>query len=233
MFYKTTNDNKVLYNDDGELIYYIPQKYFDINVAQIHGEYVNSIGIFSYGIIKSSGVEKIKPFKCPTMMQCKPSLITKEKELLLDGEQEPSDYVLLHFYKNDELISNTKIPTNIDNVDMFNNLLIRANLPNNIPYDEIHEYIIENARLNKFNYKVNNQIMGILISVLCRDNKDPSKIYRYTDMKDNYKSISILQVPKYTSAYTAITSENADEAIAAALVNKSTIESPLEKAMMD
>jgi hypothetical protein len=43
----------------------------------------------------------------------------------------------------------------------------------------------------------------------------------------------ITKVPKYTSPYTAITSENADEAVAAALTIKSNADSPLEKIVME
>ena len=48
-----------------------------------------------------------------------------------------------------------------------------------------------------------------------------------------YKAVPITQIPKYISAYTAVTSENADEAIASAIENKSHTESPLEKVMMN
>ena len=77
-------------------------------------------------------------------------------------------------------------------------------------------------------------IIGILISELYRDPKDLSKPFRLSGMKDmlDYKAISILKVPKYTSPYTAITSENADESIAAAMTTKGTSSSPLEKVMM-
>ena len=49
----------------------------------------------------------------------------------------------------------------------------------------------------------------------------------------DYKSMPILQIPKYVSPYTSITSENADEAIANAIINKSKTDSPLEKVMMN
>jgi hypothetical protein len=49
----------------------------------------------------------------------------------------------------------------------------------------------------------------------------------------NYKAIPITKVPKYTSPYTAITSENPDEAIAAAITTSGTGQSPLEKVIMN
>jgi hypothetical protein len=51
-------------------------------------------------------------------------------------------------------------------------------------------------------------------------------------MENPYKAIPMTKIPKYISPYTAVTSENADEAVAAAMTLKSNTESPLEKVMM-
>ena len=233
-FFKEEND-KVIFTGDGELIYYIPEQYFDTNIAVPIGEIVETMGIFTYGLFDSKGKKlKISRFKCPTVIQCKPTSMSKEASYQLIGTKEPQAYRLLHFKKGAELICNVNIPKDIVNVEKFSTLLTSAKLPDNIPYDELHEYILENAELNGFNYKVSGQIIGILISELYRDSKDLSKPFRLSDTKDmtDYKSISIKKVPKYTSAYTAITSENADEAIAAAMTTSGKGDSPLEKVMM-
>lgn len=229
-------DSKVIFNDTGELIYYIPEKYFSLNVASSIGEVIQSIGIFSYGLFDKNGKKiKISRFKCPTMISCKPSSISKESSLHLIGTKEPEAYRLLHFHKGDELLCSTELPKSIENVEKFLNLLVRGNLPQTIPYDELYSYIIENAELNGFNYKVSGNIIGILISELYRDSNDLTKEFRLSDMKNmnDYTAIAITKVPKYTSPYAAITSENADEAIAAAMVNKGVSETPLEKVVMD
>jgi len=229
-------DSKVIFNDTGELIYYIPEKYFSLNVASSIGEVIQSIGIFSYGLFDKNGKKiKISRFKCPTMISCKPSSISKESSLHLIGTKEPEAYRLLHFHKGDELLCSTELPKSIENVEKFLNLLVRGNLPQTIPYDELYSYIIENAELNGFNYKVSGNIIGILISELYRDSNDLTKEFRLSDMKNmnDYTAIAITKVPKYTSSYAAITSENADEAIAAAMVNKGVSETPLEKVVMD
>ncbi len=46
-------DGKVIYSGDGELIYYVPEKYFDLKVATIIGEYVEVMGVFHTVILLS------------------------------------------------------------------------------------------------------------------------------------------------------------------------------------
>ena len=226
---------KVIFSGDGELIYYVPEKFFDLQMAYSLGDCVKLMGVFSYGLFDKQGKKiKISNFKCPTMFTCKPSSITKESSLHLIGTKEAEAYRLLHFKKGDELICSTALPMDVENVEKFLNLLVNAHLPQTIGYDEIYDYIITNASLNKFNYNVSGQIIGIVIGELYRDSKDLSKEFRLTDMKNmhDYTAISIKKVPKYISSYAAITSENADEAIAAAMTNKDLSDTPLERVVM-
>ena len=229
-------ENTLYYSGEGEMVYYVPQKYFDLNIAQINGEYVETMGIFCYcNFSKTGKADKVRHFKFPTIIKCKPSFIEKLNNFQLEGTKAPSSYQALKFRDNDELICELAVAQDVSNVEKFMNLLIRGNLPDYIPYNELHEYMIQNAQINGFNYKVSNQIMGMVISELCRNPDNLSEPFRYTDMEDmtNYKMISITQVPKYTSPYTAITSENPDEAIAGALTTTGTGQSPLEKVMMN
>lgn len=229
-------DGKVIYTGDGELIYYVPEKYFELNVASIIGEYVETMGVFSYcNFTKAGKSEGVKAFKCPTMIKCMPASIDKVNNYSLEGSKEPKSYRLLHFTEGSELLCATYVPKDVSNVEKFVNLWIRGNLPDNIPYNEIHEYIMMNADLNGFNYKVSTQIIGLVISELCRDSKDLTKPFRLGAMKNmlDYKSIPINKVPKYTSPYTAITSENPDEAIAASIITTGAGQSPLEKVIIN
>lgn len=234
--YMRQEENTLYYKGSGEIIYYVPEKFYDLSLAYSIGEYVEALGIFCYsrfdGNGKSSGV---KPFKLPTMMKCKPSKIEKVTSFQLMNSKTSQGYRLLHFKDGDELLTEIAIPQSVVNVEKFVGLLKGGNLPDYIPYNEIQDYMILNAKLNGFNYKVSNQLLGLMISELYRDANDLSKPFRYTDMKDQtaYKAVNITKVPKYTSVYTAITSENPDEAIAGALINTGTGESPLERVMMN
>ena len=234
-FFKTTSKNTVVFTGDGELIYYVPENYFTNGTATVIGDVVRLMGLFTYGLFDKSGkLLYTRLFKCPTTISCKPYKIDKVADYHLAGTGEAKPYRFLYFHKDDKLICSTFVPKEVDNVELFVKLLTGGHLPENIPYDQIQDFVIENANLNNFNYKVSNQVMGMVISELYRDKKVLSKPFRYTDMKDMtaYKAIRIQDGPKYTSPFTAVTSDNADEAIAAAMTVAGDKESPLEKIMM-
>lgn len=235
MFYKVVDD-KILFDGSGECIYYVPEKYFDLNMAKSNGNYIELMGICQYGLYDRSGKQlELKMLHLCTKFTCKPYKIEK-KNLHLMNTSGPSDYRLLYFKDKDELVSNVNVPTNVDNVDAFMNLYMRGNLPEGIPNNELQDYILANASRNNFKYKCSPQIIGILIGCLSRNPKNLEEPFRFIadnkNMKE-YTTLSITKAPKYTSAYTAITSENADEAVAAAMTIKSNTESPLEKVMME
>lgn len=233
--------NALVYNnnDDSTLVYYIPENYFNntskISIAEISGMYVSSIGLFNWAIIDKHGKRgKLMPFNFPTMFLCKPRDIEKVKNLELDNT-EPSDYRLLKFKYNDEVVSQCRVPKLIDNVEIFFKMAIMTGkIPTSIPYDKLWEVYMESANLNGFDYGLNMQIFGILIAGICRDKNDISKPFKSTNMKNmnDYRPIKITMIPKYISPYTAITSENWDEAIRAAILMKdkeNVANSPLEK----
>lgn len=233
--YIKKDGDKVLYTGDGEVIYYIPEKFFSTKNAIINGEYVDVFGIFNYDIFDENGKSRgLSLFKYPTMITCKPTSFSKET-MILKGTKIEMDYRLLHFKKDDELVCSTRVVKDVANAEKFTNLLFRANLPDNIRYDELHELLPFNASINGFSYNLINQMFGLLVSEICRDPSDLSKPFRLSKMKNmtDYKAIGLTKIPKYISPYTAITSENADEAVASAMTNKATGKSPLERVMMN
>ena len=94
--------------------------------------------------------------------------------------------------------------------------------------------LLKNADLCKFDYKVSSQVIGMVISEIYRSEKDLSKPFRLSGSNDMlaYKAIHISKVPRYTSPFTAVTADNADEAIASAISTPGTGSSPLEKIVM-
>lgn len=232
----------VFNRDNATFVFYVPANYFNntskIPIAEYRGQYVSFIGVCNYAIIDSQGRRgELKPFIFPTMFLCKPGEIdeTSGKNLSLDNT-EPSDYILLKFQKGDEIVSDIRVPQDIGNVEMFFKMMIMtAKVPTTIPYDKLWELFYESGNLNGLNYGLNIQLICLIVSRICRDPNDISKLFCNTDMKDmkKYTELSIKNVPKYISPYQAITSENFDEALRAAVLLKDEVDStpisPLEK----
>lgn len=232
-------DNALLYNGEGELLFYIPETYFGNTknpVAKVIGYYISSMGAFDWAIMSPNGkVGKINPFKWPTVVLCKPYEVEKVKGLEINNHK-PRDYRVLHFKKGDEVISDVNIPEIVDNVETLFKLMVitGAKMPNTIPYDQFFRYFPESMNLNGNSFGINMQIFGVLESETLRDPNDPSKPFRHTKMNDmtGYQQLSVIQVPKYTSPYVALTSQNWDESLMAAnlMDDDSKIKSsPMEK----
>ena len=230
-FLSKEGDSLIFNQEDSTFVFYVPMNYFSnttkVPIAVIEGQYVSSIGLFNWAIIDKNGKSsELRPFIFPTMFMCKPREMEKVKNLSLDNT-EPSDYMLLKFKKGDEVVSHTKVPQLIDNVEIFFKMaIITAKIPSTIPYNDLWKLFFESARLNGFSFNLNIQLFNILIAALARDKNDISKQFNETDM------INITMAPKFVSPYTAITSENWDESVRAAILMKdkeNAPESPLEK----
>ena len=228
--------DSLLFNKDGQFVFYVPEVYFDRGDAEVKGEYINLIGILDYTIYNKDGSNSIglKRFNFPTVFLCKPSRIEKVKNLRLKAATEPQDYRLLIFEKDDAVVVSVKVPQNLSNVEDFYRIFLCGKLPTTIPYDKLHEYFIDSMELNGSSYGMSLQMFGIIVSEMCRDPNDPGKAFRHTNFKDPmaYRAINIKNLPKYISPNASISSENWDLGIIGAITNPNTTNSPMEKLLM-
>lgn len=226
--------DSAIYTGDGEFIFYVPEKYFDLKVAFYAGEYINILGVLNYSISKNNSKGKLQDFIYPTRFLTKPYKIDKLKNVKLISTSKEQNYRALRYKKGDAIIVDVNVPEDIENVEDFINLfVITGNIPNTIPYDKLQDYFIENIKYNGNNYNICLQIFGIVISELCRSIKDPNipfRLAKETNMT-NYNPISVKQVAKLISAYSSITSENIDDAIIHAALNDKKVVSPLERVL--
>lgn len=242
-FLKEDGEALVFDKDNATFCFYVPEEYFDAGsknaIAQISGQYVSMIGLCNYTIVDSKGkLGEFVPFIFPTMFLCKPASIEKIKDFKIKPTSEPCDFRILKFSKGDQVVSQTRVPQIIDNVELFYKLaVITAKFPTSIPYEEGWKIFLENMALNGNNYGLNAQLFGLVWSELCRDPKDITRPFRFTNMKDSsaYNTISIKMLPNYISPYTSIISENYDESLRSAILMKDKEDlpvSPLEKIVM-
>ena len=253
-FLKRDGDS-LLFNQEGQFVFYVPELYFDRGDAQVKGEYVNLLGILDYTIFNENGSNiGLKRFYLPTVFLCKPSRMEKSKNVHLkkvlgktsfsdedetdfddkDDKIYSQDYRLLIFEKGDAVVVSTKVPQNIANVEDFYRIFLTGKLPTTIPYDKLQDYFTESMKLNGSSYGMSLQMFGIVVGEMCRDPKDPSKAFRHTKFRDqrSYKAISIKDLPKYISPNSSINSENWDLGVIGAIMNPTDADSPLERLLM-
>lgn len=236
-FIKKDGDSLLFDCPGKEMVAYIPEKYFERNIAEQVGDSINLVGVFDYTVqdIETGKNDGLRRFKFPTIFSTRPGSTEKVKQIKLIKESKPLDYRILRYRQDDTIVMSTKITQFIGNVEKVNNLfLILGFINNTIPYDKIHDYLLDAAQLNGFGYGLNNQMFGFVISELCRSNKDikvPFRLSGSNDMHD-YQSCSVRNVSKFTSPYTALISEDFDESILYAMLNETPKDTPLEKVLV-
>jgi hypothetical protein len=238
MFYRKENES-VVFNGKGYMIFYVPEDYFESDCAIITGNYINLLGVFNYAIFDDNDkpVGRLKMFNFPSAFLSQPSEVTKQKDIKLTQNSDKQDYRLLKFKDGDKIIVQDKVPQDIENVeDFFKIFIITGKSPDTISYLDAYKPFLDSIAINGNSYNVSNQLFGILISEIYRDKEDKSKPFRLSKAKKdkdwtNYSIVSIKEVPNYSSPYIRITAENFDDSIIQASMMKDNKikSSPLEK----
>ena len=194
-------------------------------------------GIFSYAIFDKNdkAIGKLRTFKFPISFLTKPDEIEIAKGIVLTSNNKPSDYRILKYHKDGVVVVNYNIAEDAENIQRWYSAIDTGALPNNLPYDELQNYFLRNVQLTGNKYSVSLQLIGVVISELCRSRKDINLPFRMSGSDDmnNYQWMSIKDIPKGTSPFTALQSEEWDKAVISSITLDTNKDSPLEKIMMD
>ena len=230
-FVKVSGDS-VLYDDSGTFNLYVPERYFELKAAKYAGDIIELLGIANYAIEKNGKLGNLHEFYIPTVFSTKPHDVEKLKDVRLTKDSPKEDYRVLKYIKGDAIIVSTKVPQDIEYVELLIKMfIITGDIPNTIPYDRIQNIIIENMAANGNDYKVTLQLWGIIISEICRsvsNQEVPFRLSKSNNM-NAYKSISIKDVSRMDSPYAAINTENFDVSMVRATLSDKESTSPLEK----
>jgi len=229
------DNESLLFNDNGEFVFYVPEIYFERKFAEIIGENVDLMGILNYAIFDEKGKhDGLRTFNYPTIFTTIPSKIEKIKGIKLTKTSEEDDYRLLKYKKGDVIVKSVMLEQKVSNADILLGMFMTGKMPTTIDYSTIYKYFLDNIKLNGEDYKLNAQLFGILVAEMCRSKDDIRTLFRHTNMSNmtDYQYIPMKQIPKFISPFAALTSENIDESIVNATLTKDTKYSPLEKIMI-
>ena len=236
MFLKKTEDGMEL-NSDKEMLCFIPENYFSSKNAVVIGDKVKVLGVFAYKI-NNKGVEtdKFNAFVFPTIIEMQPTSIEFRRDYELGKNFKKQDYRILKFTgKGAKVISSMKLVQDIEHVEnMLRLFIISGHVNNIIPADELWSVLIQAGNLNGFGFPLVAQMFGFLSSEILRDPNDVTRPFRFSKVSDlhGYTAVGVKKLPKYVSAFSSFTSENFDEAMVSAVMNKNKVENPLEKILM-
>lgn len=243
---KIKND-ALYYTGTDQFVFFVPESFFEHNHAIQEGDVIHLIGILNWAIVKKGddGAKyslKTKPFNHPTAITTKPGRIEKVKNLKIIESQKAQDFRLFYYENNgeDEILSTLHSVEDIANVEQAMSIFeTTGKIPPGISYYDLYRYYMEPMALNGGSYNISAQEFGILCSEICRDPSDLSKPFRLCKKLDkdpySYTPVSVKQVSKLISPFTAITTENWDKAvISSAIIKDEDIkDTPMEKIMMD
>lgn len=229
--------NSYVFANDGWFKFYVPERYFGNKLAEFIGETISLFGIIPYALFDKNDkpIGKLRNFKFPISFLTKPDEIEIAKDLKLTKNNKPEDYRILKYKRDGVIVVNYNISEDADNMQKWYSALGNAALPVNLNYNELQNYFCRNCQLTGNKYSISLQIIGVVISELCRSKKDIDKPFRLEDNSDQnaYQWIAIKDIPRSVSPFTAITGEEWDKAVISSVISTSAKDSPLEKIMMD
>lgn len=240
-------DDALYYIGKGTFIFLVPESFFTHHHAIIEGDVVHVIGVLNWAILKGNESPEdygkmSKPFEFPTAISTMPGKMEKIKNIKIKDSQEPQDFRIFYYENNDhdQILTSKYTVQDIANVERAMSIFeTTGKIPPGISYYDLYRYYMDPMRLNGNSYGLTAQEFGLLYSEICRSKKDISVPFRQTKELDKdpyaYKSISVKEVSKLTSPFTAIVTENWDKAvISSAIISDEDIkDTPMERIMMD
>lgn len=240
-------DDSLYYTGKDEFVFFVPESFFEHKHAIQEGEIVHTIGILNWAIVKKGDDPakyslKSKPFTWPTAISTKPGIIEKVKELKIVPSQKAQDFRIFRYENNgdDQILSTIHNVEDIVNVEECMSIFeTTGKIPPGISYYDLYNYFDQPITLNGGDYGVGMQEFGLLYSETCRSKDDYTIPFRLTKDLDkdpySYRSISVKQISKLISPFTAITTENWDRAvISSAIIKDEDIkDTPMERIMID
>lgn len=229
--------NSYVYANEGTFKFYVPEKYFSNKLAEFVGEYIQLFGMLAYALFDKNdkAIGKLRTFKFPISFMTKPDEIEIARGITLTSNNKPEDYRILKYHKDGVIVVDYNIAEDSENIQRWYSALDTCALPNNLPYDELQNYFLRNVQLTGNKYSVSLQLIGVVIGELCRARNDIDTPFRMKDLTDMnaYQWIAIKDIPRGTSPFAALQSEEWDKAVISAITTDGHRDSPLEKIMMD
>jgi hypothetical protein len=196
------------------MVAHVPERYQNYEILEFQENDVATFGVFDLTI---DGEEH--GLLLPSIIHLQPSSIEKI------SSSEGKVFYDLHFETNDIFISNTMF-LKIDSLVYvaFLEFIQYGKLPKFLDYTQTAFLMALLSKICGLRFDVNHAIVEIMISHLCRDQKNPNIFYRQTDYKNPPKFIPLAHISYGTTSTTSkLLGSYLTDGIRSALVNQNDV----------
>lgn len=197
----------------------IPKDYFELGIAEMIGEKLQTLGIF-YFYVKKTNSSPPKKYLLNI-----PSPIKIQFTKVIDSKTEDKDSKIFIMTEGDTFMESETIVKNPNNVYKFATLFHSGNFPKTT-YEAIYTQYMQVQFDNKTLLGVPSSTIEGIISEICRWNKDTSKPFRLGLAKNakpnDFKMIGIRNLPRQLSTFSGITFEDINQSIASGIARTRT-----------
>jgi len=217
---------------------YIPESYFEINLSQLIGTHIDTIGLLNVRVFDEK--EKMlvdEVLNLPTNITLFPSnIVTKDINMLGNQYDEVQRYKVAQFYKGDKIMV-SNISQNAGNVSNFLNMVLSKKIIKSVSYDDLLTVWLNNLDINGLSLNVPPVVLEFVLAEMNRG-PDGDKFSKSVAKNPNisryaYTPANITEVCARNSTFAAITYRDMDAMITASLnmknYNKKQVDSPIEK----
>ena len=222
-------ENSLIFDGD-YLDIYIPRASFDDGLARYNGNYINTIGIFFFEIIKASDLDKEGRKRVFHKMTFPNSIDFQYTDILsykgsINGTPN-IQYDVFRLEKGNQFIANVNYQKTSDTVITFVNKLHNGKMPKILTYEEILKMYHEVLALNEVSLKAPSLLYELVIAESCRDSKNLSRPYRLKLAKSGgsaasdpygFVNIRINRLPQLNSTFAGLTFENMTDSVISSL----------------
>lgn len=236
-------DDQIIFT--GEVLdIYLPTANFDRKNSSYNGQYIRTIGVFAFEIkskkvAKEGGHGTFHTFKFPNQIEFEYSESYKYTGTLDDGKISKDTYNVFRLTNGDIFIRSLTQPQSSNDAMKFIEALHGGQIPESIPYDNLLDLYLSTINFNKINLKSSAVVLELILSELCRDEKDLTKSFRLAIANKTtynpfaYQSINLTQIPSLNNTFSALAFQDFDNSIINGinrnLNGEEDKESPIEK----
>ena len=206
--------------------FYVPKQYIEKELAVDCGESFQAFGLMYLRTFTAlDKPNELEILKIPNILNFFPS--EKENRKMTIGGDYEDDYIVLKFYKGNNIFPSA---VRCDNAspENFLNMLLGGQIPKNIPYDKMLEIFLKVFEQNKIGLPAPAIMLEMIISEVYRYAGDNSLKYgqflakKFDPNKKQleYSLANVRTICKNNSSFAGISFENMDEMITSAINNK-------------